>query len=108
MKTIEEATLLYPEQIAEKALPDSWRDQKRSDWIKYLVTRAEFQFQHTPHFRKSLLRRDWDCRDTLLMWMEHWVGKADEKAEISRQWWMQSHSIPARWSCLAHESINHK
>lgn len=79
-------TAVVPYIIAERAawnvlesMPDN-KDKtpiELDNWVNRLVpelvAKAENLFQHSNHFRMQLLRKTYDMRYTLEMFMEHWT-----------------------------------
>jgi hypothetical protein len=108
LKTIEEETDLLPELIAEivaeKTIHEAFKTElakweKLDDGAKieldrkikaeqtsveeYLVLRANTTFQYNTTFRKDIKSKGNKGRDTLYMFMYHWVGWYEDKVVAS-------------------------
>lgn len=94
VKTIEDATDLMPEVIAEtvarNVILGKWEDKlgvgnikqehdaeistELANWVEFLSTKAEGLFQHNADFKKKISADGNVGRDTLYMYMNHWMG----------------------------------
>lgn len=68
-------TALVPYLIAERV---AGYDNKEA--VDYLENKAETIYQHSKHFRDSINDKRKDSRDTLAMFMAHWLQGFKKKA----------------------------